>query len=137
MHKKRLLRVIDANFNRLKEALRVVEDIFRFIYEDNGLRKKTRKLRHALDVIADDDKFSEVTLERDSGTDLGRKTDLLELNRKNFSDILFINLQRAKESSRVLEEFFKISFPAKVSVLKKLRYDIYDLEKEAYKYKRK
>ena len=137
MYKKRILRIVDANFNRLKEALRVVEDVFRFIYEDDKLRKETRKLRHALDVLVEEKIFNEAILERNSISDLGKKTDVLELNRKDLSDVLFVNLQRAKESSRVLEEVLKIIFPAKVSVLKKVRYDIYDLEKEAYKYKRK
>jgi len=39
-NKKGILRVVDANFNRCKEGLRVVEDIFRFIVEDDKLRKK-------------------------------------------------------------------------------------------------
>lgn len=137
MFKKRILRIVDANFNRLKEALRVVEDIFRFIYEDDKLRKKTRELRHALDVLVAEKIFNEAILERNSISDLGKKVDVLEFNKKDLSDILFANLQRAKESSRVLEEILKITFSAKVSVLKKVRYDIYDLEKEAYKYKRK
>jgi len=47
-----VLRVIDANFNRCKEGLRVVEDIFRFIIKQNALRENLRKLRHALDKIA-------------------------------------------------------------------------------------
>ncbi|MFA6280954.1 MAG: thiamine-phosphate pyrophosphorylase [Candidatus Omnitrophota bacterium] len=137
MLKKRILRIVDANFNRLKEALRVVEDIFRFIYEDDKLRKKTRELRHVLDVLLAEKIFNEAILERNSIGDLGKKVDVLELNKKDLSDILFANLQRAKESSRVLEEILKITFSAKVSVLKKVRYDIYDLEKEAYKYKRR
>ena len=46
------LRVIDANFNRCKEGLRVAEDIFRFILKEDGLRKTLRRLRHSLDLIA-------------------------------------------------------------------------------------
>ena len=49
---KKLLRVIDANFNRCKEGLRVVEDIFRFCFEDDALRKKIRKIRHSFVGIA-------------------------------------------------------------------------------------
>jgi thiamine-phosphate pyrophosphorylase len=137
MYKKRVLRIIDANFNRLKEALRVVEDIFRFIYEDDALRKEARRLRHVPDALVKGKILNEALIERDSGADLGKKVDLLELDRKDLSDVLFVNLQRAKESSRVLEEFLKIVFSSKVSVLKKMRYDIYNLEKKAYKYKRK
>lgn len=137
MHNKRILRVLDANFNRLKEALRVVEDIFRFVFEDDELRKKARKLRHSLDTVVKDKIFKAAIFERNSVSDLGKKTDILELNRKDSLDILFINLQRAKESARVLEEFFKIVTPSNVSLLKKMRYDIYNLEKEALTHKKR
>lgn len=130
MDKRALLRVIDVNFNRLKEALRVIEDIFRFVIEDDKLRKSARRLRHELESVAKSKIFKEALLSRDSKSDLGKKTDALELNRKTASDILYANLQRAKESARVLEEFFKIISQPQVKVLKKIRYDIYSLESE-------
>jgi thiamine-phosphate pyrophosphorylase len=130
MDKKNILRVLDANFNRSKEALRVVEDIFRFLLSNDKLRKKSRRLRHDLDKIAKGRIFKEAILSRDCESDLGKKTDILELNRKTVSDVFYANLQRAKESVRVLEEFSKIISPSQVSLLKKMRYDIYSLEKD-------
>ena len=124
-----MLRVVDANFNRSKEALRVVEDIFRFVLENDKLRKEARALRHALDKITVSKIFKEAVLSRDSESDLGKKTDVLEFDRKTIDDILYANLQRAKESVRVLEEFFKIISAPQVKLLKKIRYDIYSLEK--------
>lgn len=124
-----MLRVVDANFNRSKEALRVVEDIFRFVLENDKLRKEARALRHALDKITVNKIFKEAVLSRDSESDLGKKTDVLEFDRKTIDDILYANLQRAKESVRVLEEFFKIISAPQVKLLKKIRYDIYSLEK--------
>jgi len=135
MDKKGLLRVLDANFNRSKEALRVVEDIFRFVSENDALRKKTRHLRHSLDEITKNKLFLEAVSSRNSVYDLGKKTDVLELNRETSRDILYANLQRAKESVRVLEEFFKIISPHQVKLLKKIRYDIYSLEKNVYTFK--
>lgn len=129
MDKKNLLRVVDANFNRSKEALRVIEDIFRFVLSNDTLRKKARVLRHSLDKITTNKIFKEAVLSRDSESDLGKRTDALELNRKTVNDVLYANLQRAKESVRVLEEFFKIISPYQVKLLKKIRYDIYSLEK--------
>jgi thiamine-phosphate pyrophosphorylase len=129
MDKKNLLRVVDANFNRSKEALRVIEDIFRFVLENDKLRKKARVLRHSLDRITANKIFKDAVLSRDSESDLGKKTDVLEFNRKTVSDIIYANLQRAKESVRVLEEFLKIISPQQVKLLKKIRYDIYSLEK--------
>ncbi|MCK9614557.1 MAG: thiamine-phosphate pyrophosphorylase [Candidatus Omnitrophica bacterium] len=135
MDKKGLLRVLDANFNRSKEALRVIEDIFRFVSDNDKLRKKARTLRHSLDEITKNKLFKEAVKSRNSVYDLGRKIDALELNRKTSRDILYANLQRAKESVRVLEEFFKIISPSQVKLLKKIRYDIYSLEKKIYIYK--
>ncbi|HIE35753.1 MAG TPA: thiamine-phosphate pyrophosphorylase [Candidatus Omnitrophica bacterium] len=130
MDKKGILRVLDANFNRAKEGLRVVEDIFRYLFEDDKLRKKVRRLRHALDFVVKENFFKEAILSRDSNKDLGKNVDVLELRRKNCLDILYVNLQRVKESLRVLEEFFKIVSLKKVNNIKKIRYKLYDLERE-------
>jgi thiamine-phosphate pyrophosphorylase len=128
---KRIFRVIDANFNRSKEGLRVTEDIFRFILEDDKLRKKIRNIRHSLDSLAKDKIFEKTILSRDSKKDLGRNVDALEIKRKNSIDVLYINFQRVKESLRVIEEFFKIINPDRVEYIKKLRYKIYTIEKNA------
>lgn len=130
MDRKKILRVLDVNFNRSKEAMRVVEDICRFVYENDELRKKARLMRHALDKLAKNKMFKDALSSRDSELDLGRKTDVLELSRKNVNDILYANLQRAKESLRVLEEFLKIISPSSVKLLKKIRYNTYSLEKK-------
>ena len=45
---KPLLRLVDANLNRASEGLRVVEDVSRFILDDNRLFLKLRDLRHSL-----------------------------------------------------------------------------------------
>jgi thiamine-phosphate pyrophosphorylase len=127
---KGILRIVDANFNRCKEGLRVVEDIFRFVIKDDNLRKKVRRLRHSLDCVTEEKFFKEAVLSRNSKKDLGRRIDYLEIKRKDCIDILYINLQRAKESLRVMEEFFKIISSAKVSYIKKMRYEIYSLEKK-------
>lgn len=132
---RKLLRVLDANFNRSKEALRVIEDIFRFILENDGLRRKSRALRHSLDSISKKEIFRKAILLRNSKGDLGKRSDHLELNRKNYQDILYANFQRAKESLRVLEEFFKLISYSSVFYIKKIRYEIYSLEKEIYRIK--
>jgi thiamine-phosphate pyrophosphorylase len=129
MLKNKELRVVDANFNRCKEGLRVVEDIFRFILEDDISRKKIRKIRHALDAIGKEKILKKAILERNSIKDLGKLSDSLEMKRKNCIDVLYVNLQRVKESLRVIEEFFKLISPAKVSHIKKIRYEVYAVEK--------
>ncbi|MFO8052771.1 MAG: thiamine-phosphate pyrophosphorylase [Candidatus Omnitrophota bacterium] len=130
MAKKKYLTIIDANFNRCKEGLRVVEDIFRFTAKDDKLRKKIRNQRHNLVKIIAPALIQKAIVQRNSKKDLGKKLDSLENKRDNLSDILYANLQRTKESLRVLEEFSKIIDKKNTAKIKNLRYAIYDLEKE-------
>ena len=46
-----LLRVIDANYNRAKEALRVAEDMLRFVLNSKALSSRCKLLRHRLTQI--------------------------------------------------------------------------------------
>ncbi|MBU1113185.1 MAG: thiamine-phosphate pyrophosphorylase [Candidatus Omnitrophica bacterium] len=133
MLKKEILRVVDANFNRAKEGLRVVEDTFRFVFEEDSLRKTARTLRHALDSIAREEIFKDAILSRNSRKDIGKALDRLEMKREDSRQILYINFQRVKESLRVLEEFFKLLLPLKVSKVKQIRYQLYQLEQKAVK----
>ena len=126
---KKILRVVDANINRAKEGLRVVEDIFRFVLISGYQRKKVRSIRHNLDKILKEKIVKQAITTRDSVKDTGKNTDNLELRRKDSFDIVYANLQRAKESMRVLEECFKIVLPRRVSLIKKLRYELYTVEK--------
>ncbi len=126
---KNLLRVLDANYNRAKEGLRVAEDIFRFVVENDGQRRAIRAIRHALTRIVGKAEILRAIAARDSRRDLGRAVDTLEVTRRDYRDILWANLQRAKESLRVMEECAKVTAPKTVSDLKKLRYQTYGVEK--------
>ena len=125
-----VLRTIDVNFNRSKEGLRVIEDIFRFVFEENSLRRKARSLRHQLDILAKEKVLKKAILNRDSDKDIGKAVDSFEQARLNAKDIVYANFQRTKESLRVLEEFFKLLLPNRVSTVKKIRYQVYSLEKK-------
>ena len=127
---RKILRIIDANYNRTKEALRVVEDIVRFCRQDKRGTQRIKRLRHSLTVPFKGKKiFKEMIAQRDSRKDVGRPVDRLELERGDLEDVLYANLQRAKESLRVLEETFKIIDGKSVSRLKGLRYNLYSFEK--------
>jgi len=127
------LRIIDVNFNRSKEGLRVIEDIFRFILINDVLRRKTRKIRHSLDGVLEKKLVRKAILNRNSKKDIGKKFDHLEAKRVDCQAILYANFQRVKESLRVLEEFFKLSKSKGSSKIKTIRYEIYNLEKKAFK----
>lgn len=131
---KKIYRVIDANFNRLKEGLRVCEEITRFIIESPTLSSSLKKVRHRVDsIIKQLGPHDNITLlkERDSLRDVGKNIHIDELKRKNFQDIFFANIQRVKESIRVLEEFAKLIDKNIALKFKEIRYAIYEIEKKA------
>lgn len=126
----KLLRVLDVNFNRCKEGLRVVEDVFRFVVEDDSLRTRIRALRHSLDEFAQGPLMKEALARRNARADIGKKPDSLENRRRDVADIVYANFQRAKESLRVIEECLKILAPGHVKQIKAARYKVYSIEKE-------
>ena len=121
-----LYRVIDANLNRLKEGIRVVEDIIRYRDNNKELSYKLKQLRHKAKIK----ETLELLKERDSINDVLRTSIKSELNRSNISEIILANFKRAQESSRVLEELYKLHSIAYSENFKYIRYELYALEKE-------
>jgi len=121
-----LYRVIDANLNRLKEGIRVVEDIMRYRDNNKTLSKKLKELRHKARVH----ETKELLLHRDSINDVLRASSQSELNRSNTMSILTANFKRGQESARVLEELYKLQNIAYSENFKYIRYELYNLEKE-------
>lgn len=125
----RFCRVIDANFNRAKEGLRVCEDVCRFYLDAKGPTRQYKSSRHRLTKIMGTLDLSDVIGARDIERDVGQKSMKTEFKRKGAMDIFYANSQRVKESIRVLEEFTKLRHRKLAEDLKKLRYRIYALEK--------
>lgn len=121
-----LFRVIDANLNRLKEGIRVVEDIMRYRDNNKELSLQLKSLRHKAKI----QETKELLLHRDSINDVLRPTTQSELNRTGIESIILANFKRAEESSRVLEELFKLHNIAYSENFKHIRYELYNLEKE-------
>ena len=121
-----LFRVIDANINRLKEGVRVVEDIMRYRDNNKELSSKLKSLRHSAKI----EETTELLLHRDSINDVLRPTTKSELNRTDIKSIILANFKRAEESARVLEELFKLHNQEYSENFKYIRYELYNLEKE-------
>ncbi len=121
-----LFRVIDANINRLKEGIRVVEDIMRYRDNNKELSSKLKSLRHLARV----EETTELLTSRDSINDVLRPTIKSELNRTDIKSIILANFKRAQESARVLEELYKLHDAAYSENFKHIRYELYNLEKE-------
>ncbi len=45
---RRIYRIIDADFNRAREALRTIEEFCRFVLDDPALSARAKQMRHHL-----------------------------------------------------------------------------------------
>lgn len=121
-----LFRVVDANINRLKEGIRVVEDIMRYRDNNKEFSSQLKNLRHKAKISETD----ELLLHRDSINDVLRPSISSEMNRTDIKSIVLANFKRAQESSRVLEELFKLYNHEYSENFKYIRYELYNLEKQ-------
>lgn len=124
--KKKILRILDANINRITEGLRVIEEILRFVYDEEKIYKQLRQIRHDI-VKLFTNFYPGMLFQRDSFSDPG--VTAKEKKYKNVKEVLVSNFHRVSESLRVLEEISKLVQIKKVGKVKKLRYKIYDIEK--------
>lgn len=125
-------RIVDANSNRVREAVRVIEDVLRFHIESPDLSARLKDERHeicaACDVVLKEN--LEGLRARDVATDPGRDSMTeSEASRADWKDILMSNFRRAEEGLRVLEEVSKLADPALSQRFKRSRFRVYDLEK--------
>ena len=125
--------IIDVNLNRLSEGLRITEELIMFYLTDiqklEQIRKIKRELWSNLSKVR-----REVIWSRKSEQDLGRPVKFDKTKRTGIYDIFTENIKRSQESSRVLEEMFKPDNPKISGFFKKLRFTLYDLEKDLSKH---
>ena len=117
---------MDANLNRLREGIRVVEDILRYKENNKPLASKLKELRHR----AQTSDTKELLAHRDSINDVLKASTKNEQKRKDIDSIIIANLKRAQESARVLEELYKLKDIEESEKFKAIRYELYVLEKE-------
>lgn len=121
-------RLIDANLNRLKEGLRVIEDICRYIHDDQNLTSSLKSLRHQLQESYALDRLNF----RDIESDVQKCSTPSEQQRETLRDLIIANFSRAEESARVLEEVFKLNDITSSERFKTTRYQLYALEKRYF-----
>ncbi len=134
MHSK-LNRVIDVNLNRSREALRVCEDITRFVLEDKALTVSIKNIRHKISSAANelfDQKIISIK-SRNTKTDFGKEYVFDKVNKTGFKSVFYNNAHRAQESIRALEEFSKMGSSNLYKDFKALRFKVYNIEKKAIK----
>lgn len=128
--RQQILRIIDANINRVSEGLRVLEDIARFILEDVEISRRLKTVRHQLNSSVE--AIGPHVIEtRDADGDVGAGFDVAH-GHPDLDSLARANARRAQEGIRVLEELSKLpelKDSLSTAALKESRYRVYSLEK--------
>ncbi|MFV0481018.1 MAG: thiamine-phosphate pyrophosphorylase [Campylobacteraceae bacterium] len=119
-----ILRLLDANLNRLREGIRVVEDIRRFCFDDEKNAKILKNLRHKARL----EPYIKLLENRDILNDVLKTTTNSEKTREDLNSVQIANIKRAQESARVLEESLKLYDSHEAEKFKQIRYELYNLE---------
>ena len=125
---KGIFRLLDANLNRCREGLRVLEDTARFVHDDAKFFQVFRRERHKVDILTRR-LYPELIAARESQDDEGRT--IRESGRTDVIALIFANFRRCEESLRVLEEYGKLFSARAGSEFKEIRFAVYALERDA------
>ena len=99
-----LPRLLDANANRAREALRVLEDVARFHLNDGSLSGEAKAMRHDLRAVLDRLPAGWIEANRDTPGDVGTmiKT-VAERERRDLHEVAIAAGKRLSEALRSLE----------------------------------
>lgn len=124
------MRILDANANRAREALRVLEDYARFALNHDELSGALKEVRHGL-ASATSELLAEAILHRDTPGDVGTDNKTAsEARREDLAAVVTAAGKRLGEAMRVIEEILKTENPVQAATVEKLRYRFYDLEQK-------
>ncbi|NBB94307.1 MAG: thiamine phosphate synthase [Planctomycetes bacterium] len=124
-----IYRILDANFNRAREALRVIEDCGRFVLNDPAITAMAKHFRSDIKELLDQMPQDEIIASRDTAGDIG--TDLTspaEPVREDIAAVVTAACKRLTESLRTIEEYCKIVANDQGLAVERMRYDAYTLE---------
>jgi thiamine-phosphate pyrophosphorylase len=122
-----VLRLLDANLDRAREGLRVVEDWCRFGLDRADLVEPLKDWRQRLGLLhADRYKQARHT----AGDVAAGMAHPAQSTREQPAAVVAANCGRVQEALRVLEEFGRTEDPALAAEAAAIRYALYDLEVE-------
>jgi len=125
-----ILRIVDANFNRAREAFRVMEEAARFSLNDRIISSLAKKGRHLLTQCILEYLPDDLLTTRDITGDVGTNvTTSQEESRPCSLSVVQAAAKRLSEALRCLEEYGKTIDPNLGRQLEEIRYQGYDLEK--------
>ncbi|MBD3880242.1 thiamine phosphate synthase [Phormidium tenue FACHB-886] len=120
-----LYRILDANLDRAREGLRIIEEWCRFGLNSQPLTETCKQLRQEIGRWHTDEIRAMRDTPNDQGTEL---THPQEEQRSSLAQVLRVNFCRTQEALRVLEEYGKLYSPQLGAACKQMRYAVYTLE---------
>lgn len=119
-------RIIDVNLNRATEAVRILEEIARFLLDNKDLSEKLKNIRHKINLVQEES-YEKYLLARDTENDVG--IDIKNsTERLNIENIFKANIKRLQQALRVLAEYSTQNKEG-ATIFERLRYEAYTLEK--------
>lgn len=120
-----IYRILDANLDRAREGLRIIEEWCRFGLDRQQWAEECKQMRQELAMWH----TREVRQARDTPGDVGTAlSHPQEEQRSSIEQLLQANLCRTQEALRVLEEYSKLYQPKMSKACKQMRYRVYTLE---------
>ncbi|ANV86248.1 thiamine phosphate synthase [Picosynechococcus sp. PCC 7117] len=124
-----IFRILDANLDRAREGLRIVEEWFRFGLNHAELAARCKEMRQTLAQWHHDELRAARDTPNDVGTSLSHPQ---EESRTDLNHLLRANLCRVEEALRVLEEYAKLYKTEMAIACKQMRYQVYTLESQLF-----
>jgi thiamine-phosphate pyrophosphorylase len=128
-----IYRILDANLDRAREGLRIIEEWCRFGLNNAQLTLECKHLRQEIASWHTPQMRAARDTMGDAGTELSHPQ---EEQRANIKSLLQANFGRVQEAMRVLEEYGKLTHPNMGKAFKQMRYRVYTLESSLLGYQR-
>lgn len=123
-----IYRILDANLDRAREGIRVIEEWCRLGLGDQNLANTCKQIRQQLGEWHTDTLRQARDTAHDPGTSLNHPQ---EQQRADIASLLRVNLSRVQEALRVIEEYAKLLTGSSMAEgAKQLRYQVYILESQ-------
>ncbi|AUS99592.1 thiamine phosphate synthase [Nostoc sp. CENA543] len=126
-------RILDANLDRAREGLRIIEEWCRFGLNNTSMTEECKHLRQEVASWH----TAELRTARDTAGDIGTElSHPQEEQRSGIKSLLQANFCRVQEALRVVEEYGKLYHPSMGKAFKQMRYQVYTLETNLMGYER-
>jgi len=124
-----IARIIDANINRAREAVRVMEDYARFVLNDPASTETLKRYRHDLRECIQQLPADQLLAARNTPADVGTTISTTsERQRTDARHVFVAAAKRLPEALRTIEEYSKTIDINAAAAFEQLRYRAYDLE---------